>query len=545
MLSKLKIGPKLLLAPALALLLLATLSGGAYLALVRQNQSLDVIVQQRTARVREAGELAAAAHRSHSEVYQLLTWISGSFSPARIDGLVADLHARQAALDRMFVQLELLVQASPAERRYVAQSQAAYAEYTRAVADAVEISMLDQSIAANAMSKAERAFDVVARRLAELAELERSLSERAYAEAESEFQLCSRVLPLVVVLSICLSLLVTMVVRRSLLRELDGIGAAALGLASGNLTVQARDYGSDEIAATSRALDESIRNLNGTLKHIFASAASLNEASRELVEDNAHLGSQVGAQASALEQASSSMRELSETVAQAADQARLADELARCASGFAARGGSVVEQLTVTMDSIRGSSRKVGDVVGVIDAIAFQTNLLALNAAVEAARAGEQGRGFAVVAGEVRQLAQRSAMAAQEIKALMAASVAEIDGGSRSVREAGSSMAQMAASVRQVGELVGQMGSASAQQAQGLQGMQQAIVDMDQVTQQNMALVEQAADAASGLQQQALSLSQAVSAFKLGQAIDAANTPALQAPSKDGGPRLHLAHVRK
>jgi methyl-accepting chemotaxis protein len=542
MLSKLRIGPKLLLAPGVVLILLIVLSAGAGLGMVRQNQRLEDMVQQRAVRLKAAADLVAGAQHAHTEIYQLLTWINASFSPPRIDALVRDIHARHAALDRQFAQLEMATQNSAAERRFVAQSQAAHALYVQAIADVIELGMVDQSMAANAMSKAERAFDVVAQRLEQLSRLEQSLSERAYADAEAEFKTLSTMMPVVVALSIALSLLVTMAVRNAMLKEVREIGAAAVDLAEGNLTVKNRVYGKDEIAETARALDTSIRNLNTTLKTILASARSIDTASRAIAQGNADLTQRTEAQASTLEETSSSMQELSATVTQTASNAQLANQLARCAASFAVRGGSVVQRLVVTMAAIRGSSRKVVEVAGVIDGIAFQTNLLASNAAAEAARAGAHGQGFAQVAGEVLTLAQRSAMAAQEIKLLIAQSVAEIEGGSRSVEEAGSSMEEIVASVRQVGDIIGRISEASAEQAQGLQDVQQAIVEMDQVTQQNLLLVEQAAAAATGLQRQAVTLSEAVATFKLDEGRD---PPGLVRPA--GSPRvarLRLASVR-
>jgi len=544
MLSKLKIGPKLLLAPGVVLILLIVLSAGAYLGMVRQNQSLENMVQQRAARIKAADDLVAGANRAHTEIYQLLTWMNASFSAQRVDALIRDIHGRHAALDRQFAQLEQVTAGGSGERRFVEQSQAAHALYVKAINDVIELSSVDPSMAANAMIKAERAFDVVAARLEELARLEQTLSEHAYADAESEFHVLATFMPLMVALSIVLSLLVTMAVRNAMLKEVREIGAAAVDLAEGNLTVKHREYGRDEIAETSRALDTSIRNLNTTLKTILASAQSIDSASREIAMGSADLSQRTEAQASSLEETSSSMEELSATVNQTANNAQLANQLARCATNFAVRGGSVVQRLVVTMASIRGSSRKVVEIVGVIDGIAFQTNLLALNAAVEAARAGEHGRGFAVVAGEVRTLAQRSATAAREIKTLIQESVAEIEGGSRSVEEAGSSMSDIVASVQQVGDIIGQISEASSQQAQGLLGVHEAIVEMDQVTQQNLVQVEQAAAAAQSLQQQAVNLSEAVARFKLDETV-------AQLPPVDGRPvsvrvtHLRLASVRE
>jgi methyl-accepting chemotaxis protein len=542
MLSKLRIGPKLLLAPGVVLILLIVLSCGAYLGLLRQNQSLDNMVQQRAVRLKAAADLVIAANRAHAEIYQLLTWINASFSAPRLDALVRDIHTRHAALDRQFAQLEMAVQAHPAERRFVAQSQAAHAVYVKAIDEVIELALADQSIAANAMSKAERAFDVVAQRLEELSRIEQALSERAYVDAEADFRVLSTWMPIVVALSIALSLLVTMAVRNAMLRQVREIGAAAVDLAEGNLTVRQRVYGRDEIGETARALDTSIRNLNTTLKTILLSAQSIDNASREIAQGSAGLGRHARVQAGSLEQAGGSMRELSAGVAEAAGHAQLAAQLAQCAHSFAARGGGVVQRLVVTMASIRGSSRKVVEMVGVIDGLANQTSMLALSAAVEAARAGEHGAGFAVVAGEVRTLARRSASAARQIKALVAASALEIEGGGRSVEEAGASMADIVATARRMGEVLGRAGDASAEQARELQGAQQAIVVMDQVTRQNLALVAQAAAAANGLQRQALYLSQAVALFKLDEGVE---PPSPLRPGESARVvRLRLASVR-
>jgi methyl-accepting chemotaxis protein len=352
-------------------------------------------------------------------------------------------------------------------------------------------------------------------------------------------------LPSVVVLSIALSLLVTMAVRNSLLSEVREIGAAALGLGQGNLMVRSREYGNDEIGETSRALDHSIRHLNTTLSTILNSAKSIDDASRDILQGSAALTSRAEAQANSIEETTASMQALAATLNQTAGNAQVANQLALCAANFAFKGGSVVERLVVTMDSIRGSSRKVVEIVGVIDAISSQTNALAISAAAEAERAGEHGAGFAAVAGEVRTLAQRSAVAAQEIKTLIAESALHIEGGSRSAGEAGSRLAEISESVHQVGAIVDMISQSSSQQVQGLSDVSNAIVQMEQMTKQNSALVEAAAAKAASLQNQALGLSLAVASFQLGDGMNLeVPGPAKKNAGQGSGARLRLAASR-
>ena len=515
MLSRLRIGPKLLLAPGVVLILLVVLSCGAYYAMVRQNQSLEVIVQQRAANIRAASDLVSSAHQAHTQIYQLLTWQYASFTAPRTNALARDIHARHRAIDAKFRAMSAATADGSAERRYIGEAGAAYRVYVRAVLDVIELSRDDGSISANAMSKAEQAFEVVALRLGELLRMEQQLSEAASQSAASDFNAIATLMPVLIVLSVVLSLAITVAVRRALLQEVRDIGRAATDLARGDLTVRERVYGSDEIAETSRVLDTSIRNLNASLKTILDSARSIDMATREIALGNADLSTLTEVQASSLNQTVSSVGQLTATASLTASNVQLANRLAENASSMAARGGDVVERLVLTMASIKGSSCKVAEIVEVIDAIASQTSILALNAAVEAGRAGEHGRGFASVAGEVRTLAQRCSAAAKDIRELMAQTVAEIEGGSASAAQAGYSMADIVSSVQQVGDIISKISYASAEQASGIVGVNEAIVQMDEMTHQNSALVEQAAAAAESLQDQAHSLSRAVAAFKL------------------------------
>ncbi|MBV6324587.1 methyl-accepting chemotaxis protein [Duganella violaceipulchra] len=282
-----------------------------------------------------------------------------------------------------------------------------------------------------------------------------------------------------------------------------------------DLTHQIKVERMDEIGHTAVAFNKLLEQIAGVIDTVRASTIAVGAASQDIASGTGDLSQRTSSQAAALEQTAASMEQLTSTVGQNADNARQANQLARSASDVAAQGGTVVEQVVVTMGSINESSRKIVDIISVIDGIAFQTNILALNAAVEAARAGEQGRGFAVVATEVRNLAQRSAAAAKEIKALIDDSVEKVGSGTKLVEQAGTTMQEVVASIKQVTDIVGEISAATQEQNDGIAQVHQAVTQMDQSTQQNSALVEETAAAAQTLRDQADKLEQVVSAFKI------------------------------
>jgi methyl-accepting chemotaxis protein-1 (serine sensor receptor) len=306
---------------------------------------------------------------------------------------------------------------------------------------------------------------------------------------------------------------------RSITRQLGGEPGEAAGLAqgvaAGNLSVpiHVRHGDTTSLMAQLKTMQESLIVVVGEVRQNSESVAS---ASAQIAQGNNDLSSRTEQQASAIEETAASMEQLSSTVRQNADNARQANQLALGASNVAVRGGEVVGQVVDTMKHINHSSKRIADIIGVIDGIAFQTNILALNAAVEAARAGEQGRGFAVVASEVRSLAGRSAEAAREIKSLITASVERVEQGTALADQAGATMTEVVASIQRVTAIVGEISSASAEQSAGVAQVGEAIGQMDQTTQQNAALVEESAAAAESLRQQARQLVQAVAAFRLG-----------------------------
>jgi methyl-accepting chemotaxis protein-1 (serine sensor receptor) len=318
-----------------------------------------------------------------------------------------------------------------------------------------------------------------------------------------------------------------------LIRGITGSIAEALRLANsvaaGDLTQAIRIDSKDEVGQLLTALRSMTTSLAGIVTQVRAGTDTIGTASQQIAAGNQDLSARTEQQASSLEETAASMEELTSTVKHNADNARQANALAQAASGVAGRGGEVIRQVVGTMGEINDASRKIADIIGVIDGIAFQTNILALNAAVEAARAGEQGRGFAVVATEVRNLAQRSATAAKEIKALIEDSVRRVDSGGQLVEQAGATMREIVASVQRVTDIMGEITSASAEQTAGIEQINVAVAQMDQVTQQNAALVEEAAAAAEAMQEQARGLAEAVSVFRTGQEARLAGQPARRA----------------
>jgi methyl-accepting chemotaxis protein len=324
-----------------------------------------------------------------------------------------------------------------------------------------------------------------------------------------------------------ISLVVAVLSTRSITGPLIEAVGVARRVADGDLTSVIEAGGKDETGQMMEALKHMNASLIRIVAEVRSGTDSIAAASSEIASGNLDLSSRTEQQAASLGQTSSSMRELTDTVQQNADNARQANQLAAKASEVAVRGGSVVSHVIDTMGSITASSKKIVDIIGVIDGIAFQTNILALNAAVEAARAGEQGRGFAVVASEVRSLAQRSAAAAKEIKTLIGDSVHKVAEGSNLVEQAGVTMEEVVASVRRVTDIMGEITSASQEQSAGIAQVNNTIVEMDETTQQNAALVEEAAAAAASMQDQAANLARVVSIFKLDIDADRANLSSL------------------
>jgi methyl-accepting chemotaxis protein len=351
--------------------------------------------------------------------------------------------------------------------------------------------------------------------LLELADLEDQQSNTAAQDATNAYQNARSLSLALSLIAIVIGTVGAWLVTRSIVRPLENAIEVAQQVAQGNLTTHLGPQNQDETGKLVSALMRMQASLTDVVARVRQGSETVATASTEIAQGNHDLSSRTESQASALEQTASSMVQLNAAVRQNAESARQANQLATSASNVASRGGDVVSQVVETMKGINTSSRKIADIISVIDGIAFQTNILALNAAVEAARAGEQGRGFAVVASEVRSLAGRSADAAKEIKALIHASVERVEQGTTLVDQAGVTMAEVVSSIRRVTDIMGEISAASSEQASGVAKIGTAVTQMDHSTQQNAALVEEMAAAASSLKAQAQDLVQVVANFRL------------------------------
>jgi methyl-accepting chemotaxis protein len=521
-LKSLTIRGKLTVAFGFVLFLLAVLGGLTVMQLERVYAKADQIITVRLAGVRDSARMAEAATRIRTGEFRLAT-IKPADAPAAMEGYRQDLAEFDAARTAFAGALH-----DDDEEKLYAAAMAAWGDYMnnsgRLVAQA-QAGQPDEALAtvhgaAKPFGAALDAIHALTRYNDDGANVDAGLAKRYYPNSRWV------VLAFVLVAAV-FAFVMGMAISRAISRPLDAAVELARAVADGDLTRSIDESGKDEIGQMSRALAAMVARLRGIVTEVRLGVESVSTAASQIATGNIDLSQRTEEQASNLQQTAASMEELTSTVKQNADNARAAAQLANGATAVAARGGQVVGEVADRMDAITQSSRRIADIIGVIDGIAFQTNILALNAAVEAARAGEQGRGFAVVASEVRGLAQRSAQAAKEIKSLIEDSVEKVGSGATLVAEAGRTMSDIVAQVRKVSDLVSEIGAASIEQSRGIEQVGQAVNQLDQVTQQNAALVEESAAAADSMQQQATQLSQAMAVFNVGGAAleDTARTP--------------------
>ena len=512
----LKIAKKLLLSFLAVIALTAVLGIFSILQLTKVNQASTEIATNWLPSIRLGLQMQASLARFRvSELQHIL-------SNDEVDMLEAEkvMQTRLGLLRKDQVAYEALV-SEPEEKIIFPQFKQTVEQYLVESKKVLALSREGKKDEARAMFKVDsvKLFRLASGQLDSLVKINDDGTTRSNEGADIAFSAARNwiigLLIGAIVIAVALAFWIAGIVSRPLAQAVK----VAQSVADGDLAADIHAVSNDETGQLMRALKAMNDSLLKIVREVRLGTDTIATASTQIASGNLDLSSRTEEQASSLEETASAMEELTSTVKQNADNARQANQLAVSASAVAQEGGAVVGQVVATMGSINDSSKKIVDIISVIDGIAFQTNILALNAAVEAARAGEQGRGFAVVASEVRSLAQRSAAAAKEIKVLIDDSVEKVTSGSKLVEQAGSTMAEVVGSVRRVTDIVGEISAASQEQSTGIEEVNRAITQMDEVTQQNAALVEEAAAAAQSLQDQAGKLAQVVSVFKLDRSI--------------------------
>jgi methyl-accepting chemotaxis protein len=506
--NNLKISTRLLLLVGVLLALLVAIGGLGLFGIAQSNSALKTVYEDRTVPTGELGEIRALLLRNRLAISIALV----TPTPAVIAERTAQVNANASAVTKLsdaYMATTMTGEEGQLAKTFIQ-------DRNRFVQEGLLPAVA--ALRANDVKEAERIvvekirplFEPVEKGIEALIKLQNDEAHKEYTAATARYDTIRLTTIGSIAAALLLAVLFGWLIVRSITVPIARARDAAERVAEGDLTVDLHTLGRDETAQLLSALSTMKANLAGIVSNVRQNADGVATASAQIAQGNSDLSSRTEEQASALEQTAASMEELSSTVKQNADNARQGNQLAISASAVAVKGGEVVGQVVQTMKGINDSSKKIADIISVIDGIAFQTNILALNAAVEAARAGEQGRGFAVVASEVRSLAGRSAEAAKEIKGLISASVGE----------AGVTMAEVVSSIRRVTDIMGEISAASTEQSAGVSQVGEAVTQMDQATQQNAALVEESAAAAESLKVQAQQLVQAVAVFKLGHSHD-------------------------
>ncbi|XAH21513.1 methyl-accepting chemotaxis protein [Xylophilus sp. GW821-FHT01B05] len=525
-----KMGSKLAVAFGLMVLLVLGLGGVALASLARINGNVVEIAGNWLPSVEALGNMRVNANRLRLAEGTLVM----SRTQDQSNALAAEVAGQRKALadsEAIYQPLVTPGEEETAYREYLQRRDA----YLKSLDEVVQLARaggeegVDEAVRRFA-GDTRTVFEAFVQSMARLTQInsQGAAGSRSYAEEAYDTVRLGVVgfVLAAIVIGIFVSVWMTRLVTRPLRKAMD----ASAQIAAGNLAVDVDVRGKDEVSQLLQALAHMRDSLAKVVGGVRANAESVATASAQIAQGNNDLSARTEQQASALEETAASMEQLGSTVRQNADNARQANQLALNASTVAIQGGEVVSEVVDTMKGINDSSRRIADIIGTIDGIAFQTNILALNAAVEAARAGEQGRGFAVVAAEVRSLAQRSADAAKEIKGLISASVERVELGTALVDKAGATMTEVVTAIRRVTDIMGEISAASAEQSAGVGQVSEAVTQMDQATQQNAALVEESAAAAASLRGQAEELVRAVAVFQLARGSVAMAPPARAVP---------------
>ena len=531
-LNNLKIGQRLALGfgTILALLVLVTAAGLSNMNTL--SDTVENIVAGNNVRLRAANEMREAQRRVSLAVRDVIL----TDEEDEIRRFLQEIDAAGQAYDSADATLQKMAKL-PQTHALLAKIHDARAIATPLVAQATELGKQNKQAEGIAFLKAKVRPATAAWRSAivDMIDAQSKLNAADQAASEAQYAQARLTLYAVAAAALMLAVVIAWLITRSITGPMREAVRIAATVAAGDLTSRIEVTSTDETGELLAALRDMNASLQTIVGKVRSGTETLATAAQQIASGNLDLSSRTEQQAGALEETASSMEELTSTVKQNAENARQANQLAQSASSVATRGGAVVDRVVETMSDIKASADKIVDIIGVIDGIAFQTNILALNAAVEAARAGEQGRGFAVVASEVRNLAQRSAGAAKEIKALIDDSVEKVGEGSELVLQAGTTMRDVVASVRRVTDIMAEISTATHEQEAGIEQINQAVGEMDAVTQQNAALVEEAAAAAQSLEEQSGELEHVVRVFRLAGGSARAAAPARQAA------RPHLA----
>jgi len=509
-----KLAAKMLLPPMAALVVVLAIGLGNNLYSSRQVVAANEASHQRNDVFMTMVAVQTQVGEMHGGVYRTIA-LMASLDDAKVKALRSQMKQQIEGVTRTLTTLSEM-DITPAETDiHIKAALPLLKVYLNKADGAVDLASIDPNTGVAAMQDAEARYTELAGLISKIVQTMGAEEQRAAKSQQTSATQRAWLFGLVSLLATAAGMGLLLVIQRKIAADVTASLSLAQAVASGDLTQRATPLGQDELAVLMTALNQMCEQLGSTVGEVMLVADSIRTASAEIASGNQDLSQRTEQTASSLEVTSSSMAQLTGTVHQSAEHAQTANQLATSAATVAHRGGSVVQQVVNTMNEIAASSKRIADIIGVIDDIAFQTNILALNAAVEAARAGEQGRGFAVVAGEVRSLAGRSAAAAKEIKALIGASVERVESGARQVQDAGATMGEIVGAVQRVTDVMGEISAGAAAQSKGIADVTQAVTQVDDMTQQNAALVEESAAAAESLRAQAQRLAQVVSQFRV------------------------------